>query len=301
MAGKPSTKVYPGAVFGKLTVVKKLPRDKNGYYRTLCKCECGNTTEPVTAALGNGSTKSCGCYVLAPPGIGYGKIIPGARFDRLTVVKRIKRDGKLTNRVKCICDCGKHTRSNIDGLVNGNVKSCGCYQRDVTIKRNKETAKFKCFSSKYPKTFNTWACMMARCNNPKHKSYQFYGDKGVMICKYLRETPDNLKKLIGLRKKDKPTIDRFPIHNGNYTCGQCKECTENEWKLNVRWASRKEQSNNRGDFNVYLEAFGKRMTIGEWRDLTGIHDETIRTRLEHGWSHEKAVSVPDPQGNCYKP
>ena len=53
-----------GQQFGKLTVIKKVPKpenkkDNNNYW--LCKCECGNQTITSASSLVTGETKSCGC------------------------------------------------------------------------------------------------------------------------------------------------------------------------------------------------------------------------------------------------
>lgn len=312
--GKRSDKIFSGARFGRLTVVKRLPKEQGKHrpiYRVLCKCDCGNESTPSVDALNAGNSTSCGCRkkecgaesarARMKPGEGYSKVIPGAKFGRLMVIKRIEAEGKLTSKVRCKCECGKITRPFIDGLIYGATKSCGCLASEVTAARNKENAKYGDMASRYPRTKASWSGMINRCYNTKQKSYKDYGAKGAVVCEYLKEHPRHLLELIGPRKNAKPSLDRFPIHDGNYTCGECKECKENGWKLNVRWATRRDQSNNRGNFNVYIEAFGKKLTMSQWRDLTGMSDETIRKRLRRGWSHEKIVSTPDRFGNCYKP
>ena len=51
-----------GQRFGRLIVIKKDGKDKNGNVKWTCKCDCGNTTQPIrSSSLRNGSTKSCGC------------------------------------------------------------------------------------------------------------------------------------------------------------------------------------------------------------------------------------------------
>lgn len=60
-----SRKVFPGAVFGRLTVVCRAPdgASKTGkpFSRAECRCECGNTVVVRNGNLTNGTTKSCGC------------------------------------------------------------------------------------------------------------------------------------------------------------------------------------------------------------------------------------------------
>ena len=53
-----------GKKFGKLTVLKRVEKNKNfanRCFRYLCKCECGNITEVNGNSLRTGHTMSCGC------------------------------------------------------------------------------------------------------------------------------------------------------------------------------------------------------------------------------------------------
>lgn len=56
---------YIGKKFGKLTVVGR-NHDKSKEQRTsvmICKCECGNISEPRLTTLKNGRSQSCGCGI----------------------------------------------------------------------------------------------------------------------------------------------------------------------------------------------------------------------------------------------
>jgi hypothetical protein len=53
-----------GKVFGRLTVLKDVGREKHsGCVLWQCQCECGQTTTVDSAHLRNGHTKSCGCLL----------------------------------------------------------------------------------------------------------------------------------------------------------------------------------------------------------------------------------------------
>lgn len=309
--GRFSEKIFPGAKFNRLTVIRRIPGGQGRRAKILCHCDCGNTIEIDCSNLTNNNSKSCGCLnneqrrqtsqARVNPNEGYAKVIPGARFTLLTIITRLRENGKYTGKVECMCDCGTLCLRYIDALVAGNATSCGCRKRAITIARNKEIAKYDSFSSTYPKTWMRWISMISRCYNEKSKPYSTYGAVGIIVCKYIKESPWNLLELIGPCKNLLPSLDRFPIHNGNYTCGRCEECRVNNWQLNIRWATRKDQSNNRGDFNVLLTAFGKTLTRGQWADLSKINEWTIKRRIDRGWGIEKALTTPDKLGNCYIP
>lgn len=52
-----------GLKFGKLIVIKKLSKRKNGYVVWRCICDCGSTVEITSNSLTTGHTRSCGCLI----------------------------------------------------------------------------------------------------------------------------------------------------------------------------------------------------------------------------------------------
>lgn len=56
---------YIGVRFGHLVVMKTFQPHKtktNRHTKTVCKCDCGNTSEPWLNSLKKGETVSCGCH-----------------------------------------------------------------------------------------------------------------------------------------------------------------------------------------------------------------------------------------------
>ena len=87
--------------------------------------------------------------------------------------------------------------------------------------------------------YRTWSSMKQRCLNPKHEAYPNYGGRGIKVCdrwmNYDIYIEDILKK-IGPKPEDK-SLDRID-NEGHYEPD------------NVRWATRKEQNNNKRKENV---------------------------------------------------
>ena len=50
-----------GQKFGRLTILKRMDKNKRGDYRWLCKCICGKEKIVIGSDLKSGNTKSCGC------------------------------------------------------------------------------------------------------------------------------------------------------------------------------------------------------------------------------------------------
>ena len=73
-----------GQRFGKLTVIKKVGKDKGGHAIYECVCDCGNTTIANVRRLKNGQKKSCGCL----RGKNTYKDLTGERFGHLLVLGR---------------------------------------------------------------------------------------------------------------------------------------------------------------------------------------------------------------------
>jgi hypothetical protein len=208
------------------------------------------------------------------------RAVVGAKFNMLTIEKR------EADRVLCRCECGNTKDVWIYNLIGNQVKSCGCY-RGI---KNKLNSKRDGFAKTH--LYWSWIGMVNRCHTPGGRDYDFYGAKGVFVCSYLKATPKNLFDLIGPRLSG-TSIDRYPIHNGNYTCGQCEECAANGWKKNVRWATYKEQVLNRGEYNHRLTILGETLTISQWAERTGIGGMTLLNRVENNWPEQELLSPPN--------
>lgn len=124
--------------------------------------------------------------------------------------------------------------------------------------------------------------MLGRCYSPSHKSYARYGGRGITVCARWLESFENFVADMGNRP-DGMTLERDRVNDG-YS------------KDNCRWATPREQANNRTN-NVLITAHGKSMTAPEWERETGIRRTTIEQRIRNGWNPDRAVSDPPiPRG-----
>lgn len=123
--------------------------------------------------------------------------------------------------------------------------------------------------------------MVDRCYRFEDKDYQRYGALGVKVCERWRTDfltfAKEILAEIGKRPSLSHGLDRWPNRHGDYEPG------------NLRWATPREQANNRRD-NRLLTAKGKTQTIAEWARETGISKQTILNRVYRNWDDERAVS-----------
>jgi hypothetical protein len=62
-------------------------------------------------------------------------------------------------------------------------------------------------------------------------------------------------------------------------------------KSNCRWATRLQQVNNSRQCRL-LTFQGQTLNLTQWGAQTGIHKDAIRSRINLGWSIEKALTAP---------
>lgn len=106
-----------------------------------------------------------------------------------------------------------------------------------------------------------WRRMIQRCTNPKDKNYKTYGGRGIKVCDRWMKSFDTFFEDIGSAPSEDLTIDRIN-NNGNYEPNNC------------RWATRKQQSNNKRD-NVIIRFNGQSKTLAEWAEAFGMKYHTV--------------------------
>lgn len=118
-----------------------------------------------------------------------------------------------------------------------------------------------------------WDKMVQRCTNPNSHNYKYYGGAGVTICdRWLGENGfKHFLEDMGVKPSKSHSLDRYPDNKGIYT------------KSNCRWATQKEQQNNKTNNRIILFN-GKSQTLSQWAEELQIPKTTLSTRLKAGHS-----------------
>lgn len=130
-----------------------------------------------------------------------------------------------------------------------------------------------------------WGQMIARCYDPEHHKYASYGARGIRVCdrwicfrlfaEDMGERPEGM------------TLNRID-NDGNYSPENCE------------WASHTEQNQNRRD-NRNITFQGETLCVTEWARRLGMRRETLRKRLDLGWTVEQSMMPVQKQAAAPTP
>jgi hypothetical protein len=128
-----------------------------------------------------------------------------------------------------------------------------------------------------PPEYKCWKNMNARCKNPKAKSYEHYGARGIRVHPEWRGEGGYEKFIAYVGPKPSPEhqLDRID-NNGHYEPG------------NVRWTPRTVNIRNRSNTR-HLTLNGETRPVAEWAEQFGVGYSTINRRVKQGWTAEEAL------------
>jgi len=91
------------------------------------------------------------------------KDFTGHRFGRLVVLKECEKItfpcGHKERAVSCLCDCGNKKIVQLRSLKSGHTKSCGCYNKEQTLKANQS------HKMTHERIYRIWTNIKTRSSN----------------------------------------------------------------------------------------------------------------------------------------
>lgn len=268
-----------GKIYNNLLVIRRdKNRNRSAYFT--CQCtKCGKTFSIRADHIGK--AKSCRqCFresrIIDLAGMKFGRLIP------------IEFVGRKNGRTlwRCKCDCGNYTIAGYSNLVNGITRSCGCYDREMTLERNRNRRQSTISHSflddnirNHP-LYGLWASMITRCKNKNRSSAKYYCNKGVEVCDRWSGIGgfENFVSDMGPRPSQEHTLDRID-NNGNYEPNNC------------RWADVETQMLNRSN-TKYVFVDGNKIPLKVLCKNLGLNYYKIIKQIGRGFDLQYIVNHP---------
>lgn len=175
----------------------------------------------------------------------------GNRFGRLVV---LREEGK---RADVICDCGKKRNVQVQHLIYGRTRSCGCLRAEMLSERRLKHGLTE------TREYAIWSKMKHRCYNPNSTGFEYWGGRGIKVCDEWIDSFECFLRDMG-KCPPKMSIERKD-NDGNYEPSNC--C----------WATRTQQTNNQRR-NIHITHNGKTQTVAQWAKELGIKYHTLYAR-----------------------
>lgn len=192
--------------------------------------------------------------------------LTGQQFGEWLVVERAANNVSGKPAWVCLCRCGNSSVVAGSVLRMGESRSCGCYQKTLAAKNLRQAAT-KHGMHNTPEYFR-WLGIKLRCYHATHFAYPRYGGRGIGMCDRWRNSFELFHADIGSPPSPSHSLDRID-NNGDYEPN------------NVRWATKREQANNRRN-TVSATFNGETHTQAEWGRKLGLTTQAIAWRMKHG-------------------
>ena len=198
------------------------------------------------------------------------KDLTGQVFGRLTVVSL----SHMQNNAywNCVCECGASSVVNSCSLISKNTSSCGCLRKEAL------SAAISTHRLTNHPLHKVWLGIKDRCYAKSRKHYKDYGGRGISVCSEWHDLHAFFEWGMASGYKKGLTIDRIDT-DGNYSPENC------------RWATAKEQCNNRRN-NIQVTYHGVLQPFALLFGADKARRSKVWTRISRGWDVDKAVDTP---------
>jgi lambda repressor-like predicted transcriptional regulator len=172
---------------------------------------------------------------------------------------------------RCLCICGGLRFCSVSELEAG-----PSHDADLCLRRRQGPSGNgygRCRRTRF-----SWSAMIARCYDKTNGAYYKYGARGKRVCVRWRLSLAAFEEDVGQRTSTELSIERTNNERG-YFPGNC------------RWATRGEQARNTVRTRM-VEYQGQTKCVADWAAEYGIDSGTVYSRIDRGWSLERALTTP---------
>lgn len=122
--------------------------------------------------------------------------------------------------------------------------------------------------------------MIHRCEDPKVRSYKYYGAEGIRVCKAWHSFATFRTWALSHGYAPGLTIERVD-NDGDYTPKNCTWVTQSHQRRNTSRA-------------IFLTAWGESKHMAEWVEdpRCQVTYAVLKERIKLGWKPERAISTP---------
>lgn len=195
--------------------------------------------------------------------------LKGCIFGEWTVLGRSDKKAKNKSVVwSCICTCGRIFDVNGNSLRTiASTKCVRCANPDRKTKYTKDPIKI------------IYRGMKQRCYYEGHIKYNYYGGRGIGICKEWLDNPSSFYEW-SYRNGYKKGLSIERINNDEgYNPENCKFITLSE-----------QQNNKRSSIKIIINNETK--ILSEWCKIYNISRSTVDRRVKSGMTYEEALKKP---------
>lgn len=158
------------------------------------------------------------------------KDITGMKFGRWLVINREQNSERGLARWKVRCECGNESIVFGFSLRSGESKSCGCLNRELASKRQKDNPTYKqTHGMSNTDFYKSWSGMLRRCDHDKsYKGQIFVCNRWRTFETFKQDMYDSYLEHVMVYGENNTSLDRI-----NGYKGYCP--------YNCRWVTLKEQ------------------------------------------------------------
>lgn len=179
-----------------------------------------------------------------------------------------RKKGKWYAMFRCQ-HCGMEFEAQVNNVLSGNTKSCGCYARNCSSVRKQR------HGDSGSRLYTIYHHILERCNSPKCREYKWYGARGIK-CEFTDYTSFRGFALAN-GYTDELTVERVDV-NGNYSPN------------NIKFIPKQMQAWNTTR-SVFIDYKGIRLCAAEWSKILGINQDTLTKRKRKGWDDARIVET----------